>query len=117
MSELQKQIQEVEVSIEEARKTVAFGEAIRRLEANKDFQKVVHEGYYKEEASRLALFSASPAIDDKTRADALRSVQAIGEFHGYLRSQLMLAEQMEYAIEQSSETLDELRAEDAEGEV
>lgn len=114
MSEAQEQIQEIELSIEEAKKYVAFGDAIERLHANKDFREVILEGYFRDEASRLTLLLADQNVTEKTREHIFHSIQAIGELHGFFTARLMQREQMKSAIIQAQETIVEIQAEEDE---
>lgn len=110
----QQDIREVELTIEEAKKIVAFGEAIRRLEKNKDYRAVFTDGYFLNEASRLTLLSGDPAITDQVRANVFVSLRSIGELNSYLRQQVQLADQMTVSIREAQELLDHMRAEEAD---
>ena len=97
----EQEVKEIEVHIEHAREAVAFGEAIERLIQNKDFQTVIDKGYTTDEARRLTLLLGDPAIENKS--PLVVSLQAIGEFHQYLRMRRGYADQMRYELEQIAE--------------
>lgn len=105
-------IQEIQISIEHAREVVAFGEAIERLIRNKDFQTVIDEGYTTKEARRLTMLLGDPAIENKS--PIMLSLQAIGEFHQYLRVQRSQAEAMKRGIVEAEEAIAEIEAAAAE---
>ena len=48
------QAQPVDLSVDEANKQIARGEALQRLLINPDFAELIGEAYYKEEPARLA---------------------------------------------------------------
>lgn len=115
---LNEQIQHVELSIEEAQRIVAFGEAIQRLEANKDFQKVIFDGYFTEEAKRLVFLSADDNLCPESQNAVWAGIRSIGELRSYLKNAKALGEFARKEIEDHKETLDELRhIESTEGEL
>lgn len=109
------QIEQVEVSIEEAKKQVELGAAIRRLESNSDFRKVISETYFRDEAARLAHMSALFHLGKDKLEHINQQIRAIGELAEFLRIKKMLAESLEGEIKAHQETLDDLRLEQAEG--
>ena len=113
---INEQIQHVELSLDEAKKIVAFGEAIRRLEKNRDFQKVILDGYFSEEAKRLTFLTADPAIDEKTAQATWGDIRAIGALRMFLFNRKSFAEVAAKEVADHMETLEELRAEEAETE-
>jgi hypothetical protein len=116
MNTRDEQIQEIELSIQEAKKAVAFGEALDRLLRNKDFQTVIDEGYMTAEARRLTLLLGDPNLTDSQRDSVTVSLRAIGELHTFFLARKSLAEQMQNAIEQAEAELEVIHAEPQEGE-
>lgn len=104
-------IQQVEVSLEEAKKIVAFGEALGRLENNRDFQTVVIDGYMKDEASRLVMCSALTHKGKDFIENTLQSIRAIGELRQYLLARRASAEQAASDIREFEQALDEMHEE------
>jgi hypothetical protein len=81
------QIEEVEVGIVQARAMVTKAEALAALFKNKDFRDVITEGYLKEEAVRLVLLKADPAVlDAEAQASINDGIIAIGHFNQYLKT-------------------------------
>ena len=77
---------EIQLTIEENEVFIQKGEALDRLLDNADFQKVVMEGFTKEEAHRLALATGNPALEaPEAQARLFEQVKAIGIFVGFLR--------------------------------
>lgn len=110
------QIHHVELSLEEAKKTVAFGEAIARLEKNRDFQRVILDGYFTDEARRLTFLTADVTLDDKSTNAVLYGIRAIGELRQFLLNRKAMGEIAKKEVHDHEETLEELRTEEADGE-
>lgn len=106
-------IAQVEVGIEAAKEAIAVGEALDRLIRNADFIKVIHEGYFKEEASRLVLFKSAPACEEEAAQKGItKAIDAIGGLHQYLTSVFQKSVQMKKALADDELTREELLAED-----
>ena len=111
------QIQHVELSLDEAKKVVDFGEAIQRLEKNADFKKVILDGYFSDESRRLTFLTADTSLDDKSTNAVWAGLRAIGELRSFLLGRKAMAEVAKKEVMDFQETLEELREEDADGEV
>ena len=110
-------IEQIEISIEESKKLIEFGDAIRRLDDNPDFRKVILEGYFKEEASRVVLLKADYEMQSKERQEFLeKMIVSIGGLKQFLMSKLRMAESAAQALEADRETHAELLREDLEGD-
>lgn len=108
----EQQIQQVELSIEQAREALAFGEAISRLEQNPDFKKVVFDGYFVEEAARTVSLLAEPSMQrPESQLKLAHSLRGISEFKQFLLAHKHMCEQLRYEMSQNQELLDELREE------
>lgn len=110
------QIQHVELSLEDAKKVAALGEAIKRLEKNRDFQKVVFDCFFTEEAKRLTFLTADTTLDEKKAAAVWQDIRAIGSFRAFLMARKTLGEMATKEINDHLEALDELRAEEGDAE-
>lgn len=105
-------IQEIEESIQESKGVVEFAEALDRLQKNRDFKKVILDGYFREEAIRLVHLKADPAFQTPDRQQSILSqIDAIGALHQYFQTTRFLAAQAAKAIEAAGEVRDELLAE------
>lgn len=108
---------QVELTIEEANKQIARGEALQRLLQNPDFAEIVGEVYYKEEPARLAgllgdiggsyrwvptsqAMSLPPKEFVKMQEDIQRDIHAIGAFQAFLRVVVWRAEMSKQALEE-----------------
>ena len=107
------EIQELELSIEDANKHVAMRDAALKLTSNRDFKKLVLEGYFKETAAQLVSLTADPALKDK-RNEISEKILAISNFRLFLQETITLGNQAESAIREAQEALDEIREEGAQ---
>ena len=96
--------EEVLVTLENAKEVVAKRDALLRLTENKDFIKIVREGYFKDEAVRLTSVINSPMVDE----DAVVSdIKAICAFRQYLDLILQQGDQMAQQIQEYEALMDE----------
>lgn len=108
---------QVDLTIEEANKQIARGEALQRLLLNPDFAELIGEVYYKEEPARLAgllgdiggsyrwvptnqAMSLPPKEFVKMQEDIQRDLHAIGAFQAFLRVVVWRAEMSKQALEE-----------------
>lgn len=108
-------IEEIELNIAQAKTIVEKGAALERLRTNRDFKKVVLEGYFEKEAIRLVHLKSDFNMQDaESQASIMDQINAIGSLSQYfntVRHQSMLAEK---AIASDEETREELMAEGIE---
>lgn len=99
--------QEIEAQRVIDKRKVETANALRRLIQRTDFRTVILDGYLKELALTLVY-----ERNDSTKAEqALKGLDAISHFKTYLDSILDDADIAEKSLEESSETLDEIRQE------
>ena len=106
-------VQAIEANIKEARKIVEIGQSLERLQSNRDFRKVVLEGYFEQEAIRLVHLKSDPAMQS---ADSQKSIvtmmDAIGALHQYFQTVFHKASIAKKAIVSDEEMRDEILAEE-----
>lgn len=103
------QLQQLEITMEQAQESIALADALDRLHKNKDFKKVFLDGYMKEEASRAVLLRADPALTtDRQRQEVDDIITGIGNFRLYLSKIYKVAMMAERSIEDSKRTRQEL---------
>ena len=107
----------VQLTIEEAEKQIARGEAMERLLNNPDFAEIVGNVYYKEEPARLSgllgdiggsyrwcpnnqAMSLPPEQFVKMQADIERDLHAVGAFQAFVRVVLWRADMSKQALEE-----------------
>lgn len=102
-------LEQVEVSLTEANEAIEMRNALLRLSENEDFKKIIHQKYFKDEASRLVLLRASPAFSTKEDQEALlKSIDAIGEFRMFLNTIDQVGKQMIKSKEDLENTREEM---------
>lgn len=106
-------LESIEISIQTAEEHVAKMEALLSLAANKNFTKIVDEGYFKEEASRLVLLRADPSMQKpEDQAAILKSIDAIGAFRQYLAGVIHVGRMMEKGLKEDIDMRNEMLTED-----
>lgn len=112
MSNKEAMIEEVELSISQAKELVEKKDAVLRLTENKDFIKVITEGYFEKEASRLVLLKADDSMQgDTEQLNITKSIDAIGYLRKYLGTIIQFGRMAERDILSAEETRQELLAE------
>lgn len=112
---MDQQFEEIEVNIREAKKMVDLGNALQRLEKNRDFKRVFAEGYLREEAVRLVHLRGDPNMQtDEMRKSIDQQLDGINGLLHYCNKTRHQAYLAEKAIEDNEGLLDELRAEGGE---
>lgn len=106
------EIQQIELTIGQARKFIAIGDALTRLEKNEDFKKLIFNEYFVEEAARFTSLLAEPAMQRPDQQSALfNSLRAISELKQWLLTTKMKHEQFVHELQANQELLDEIRSE------
>jgi len=107
------QLQQLEVSLDQAKEAVALKQAVLDLSKNKNFKKVVNDGYFKEEAARLVLIKSDDNMQEEDKQKSIgRQIDAVGTFRQYLATQIALGNMAERAIEADENTREEILEED-----
>lgn len=107
-------IEKLEMSLEVARDVARKGRLALSLADVPAFKELVLDGYFRDEAARLARISSDPRWDEEQRANILRDMSGVGAFQRYLQQITRLGDQAEREIETFEDTLNEMRAEEAE---
>lgn len=108
----QDNIEAIEKEIADGKNTVELGDAIERLRINRDFKRVVIEGYFEKEAIRLVHLLADPAMQTPVaRANIVASMEAIGNFSQYLSNSIRFSDMARKLINDCEVTREEMLAE------
>lgn len=113
-AELEGQIQELEVSIENLQEAVDFAAKVRRLSQNKDFQEVVEQGYFINEASRMLLLRDDPSLPQDKKINLEADMYGPGAFKRFLFVIIQQGMMAESQIAEFKETMDEIHLEMSE---
>jgi len=107
------EIEQIEVSIDAARKDVDKMEGLLRLIKNNDFKSLIDDGYFVDEASRLVILKADPSMqEDRVQKNINDSITAVGHFRQYLNTVMQIGRMAEQGIKEDEETRQELLAEE-----
>lgn len=108
------EIKELEQNIAAAKSMADLGSSLERLRSNRDFKKVITEGYFEKEAIRLVHLKADPSMQTPERqASIVRQMDAIGALNEYFGTVLHQARLAGKSIEADEETLAELNVQEA----
>lgn len=107
----QDDINQVELSIEEARRKMELANAALRLTENSDFKTIVMNGYTRDEAVRL-VNTLNEVGFEESQPHIKRMLESISDFNRYMRQIIREGNLAKVAILDHENTLDELRAED-----
>lgn len=107
------QLNQIEKDIKVSTEVVDFGNALERLRSNRDFKRVVLEGYFKDEAVRLVHLSADPSMQSPEKQESIKQqTLAIGHLVQYLNTVFFRARQAGKYIADAEEMRHELIAEE-----
>lgn len=106
-------VQSLEQSILQSKALVEMGQALERLQASRDFKKVVLDGYFREEAIRLVHLKGNPHTQTaEMQRSIVNQIDAIGAVSDYFTTVLFKARQGERSIAADQETVEELAREE-----
>lgn len=114
MSEVEQQVQAVEVSMERAQAQILASEQLSRLEKNKDFKALILDGLLREDAVRQVMMLGSPQLHapgpgGKTaRAGIKARMSMIGELNSFFRYIHIEGESAAEALREHENTHQEL---------
>jgi hypothetical protein len=99
--------------IAQAKAEVEFGKALERLKQNKDFQLVVLDGYFKNEAVRLVHLKGDPNMQSMDSQDSIvKQIDAISAFNAFMTTGFQKAAMAEKTLDSADELRDEILAEE-----
>lgn len=92
-------VQAIEKNIEQAKVIVEFGSTLERLRSNRDFKKIIIDGYLEQECVRLVHLKADPNMQaaDK-QAGIVKQMDAIGALNQYFQTVFSKAAMAEKAV-------------------
>ena len=109
----QEQLEQVELSIDQAKYSIEFMASLDRLTSNPDFVKIVLEGYFEAEAQRLVMLRVDPNFqEDVDQSELLRSIDSIGTLKMYFNMIMQFGVSAQRAMTADEATREEILAED-----
>jgi hypothetical protein len=107
------ELHQLENNIKQAQKIVDLGSALERLKNNRDFKKVIQEGYFEQEAIRLVhLLSDSNMQAPEIQTSIHKQMIAVGGFRDYLDTLETRVGMARRSVEADEATRDEILAEE-----
>lgn len=106
-------IQAIEDNIRQARKIAEVGEALERLRNNRDFKKVMLEGYFEQEAIRLVHLKSDQNVQSPDmQKSIIAQIDAIGAVSQYFSTVMHKASIARKAIASDEEAREEILEEE-----
>jgi len=98
---MKSEMEQIEISIEQAKEKIAKTEALGRLMESQDWKDVIEDGYFVQEASNVVLLKATPGFAEEDKQKQLnRQIIAIGAFRQYLSSIFQIGGMAQKSIEE-----------------
>jgi len=112
MTQNEEQLEQVEISIEQAKYNIGRKDSLINLTKNTDFKRLILEDYFKSEAARLVMVRAEPAMATDEHQDNINNALiAIGHLNQYLNAIMQMGTMAQRAMEADQDTREELLAE------
>lgn len=106
------EIQRIELTKEQAEKSIKVMEKLDRLSKNRDFKSIIEDELFDTYSKSLVLMLSDPSMQDEaTQKDITLDMQMIGRFRQFLSSINQQGRLAEKTLEDANSQLDELRAE------
>ena len=106
------ELEQINMTINEAEKQINKMEALERLRNNKDFQLIIEKGYFIDEASRLVLVKADANLQEEGHQKSIdKMITAVGYFRQYLSQLYQTGNVAKRSIEDHRNTRTEIMAE------
>jgi len=115
MNDIERQMHEVEVTLEQCEEQIAQADALERLHKNADFKKIILEDYFEKNAIRTVMMKSAAGQEGEKEQKNLDNVLiGIGQLGQYFHKIFTFGEGASRAIEEHRATREELLAEDLE---
>jgi hypothetical protein len=108
------QVERLELSLDHAKELVAKRDQALKLTSNREYKKLVTEGYLKDEAVRLVGLSADPSVAQHD-AEIQLAIKAISLFRQYMQNIIRMGDVAEASIQSHEDELELARLQEAEG--
>lgn len=104
-------LKQLDRSIKNANQLIDIGNALERLRSNKDFRKVISEGYFEQEAIRLVMLKADPHMQTpEKQAAVLRDIDSVGALAQYFRTVIQKASLADKSVKADEAAREEIVA-------
>ena len=113
MNEREAQLHQIEISLEDAQRNIFLAETLDRLHKNNDFQAIIVQGFFKDEASRAVLLRADPEMFEEREQKQIDDIiTSIGGLRQYFHKIFRMGQMSQQSMEADKQTRQELLAED-----
>jgi hypothetical protein len=102
-------LEQLERHVEKLKYAVEMRDMAVRLADNRDFRKLILDGFCVSEAARYVQESGDPALTPNQRADALNLAQASGHLKRFIAITIQLGNQAAEDVRSTEEQIDEVR--------
>ncbi len=108
----QQEIQLLEEFIDEQQVRIKDAEALDRLLRNRDFKRIIDNGLFNKEATRLVMLKADPDNqDDFRQSEILKGIDSIGYLRNHFNAIVSLGVQAKLRTDESRQAIAEIRSE------
>ncbi|AUR87167.1 coil containing protein [Vibrio phage 1.097.O._10N.286.49.B3] len=108
-------IQQIELTKEQAEQSVKLMERLDRLNKNRDFKAIIEDELFDSYSKSLVLLLSDPSMqEDVVQKDLILDMQMIGRFRQFLSGVFQKGRLAEKTLEDTTRQLEELRAEGAD---
>ncbi|AUR82501.1 coil containing protein [Vibrio phage 1.152.O._10N.222.46.E1] len=108
-------IQQIELTKEQAEQSVKLMERLDRLNKNRDFKAIIEDELFDSYSKSLVLLLSDPSMqEDVVQKDLILDMQMIGRFRQFLSGVFQKGRLAEKTLEDATRQLEELRAEGAD---
>jgi glutamate racemase len=113
MSEREEELGSLEITIEQAKKSIARKDCLVRLQQNSDFKELIEKGFLEQHAVRQVMLKAHPSLQDEKNQKMLdQQIIAIGHFKQFLIAIYTEGMSATQALREDEDTREELLRED-----
>lgn len=106
------QLEQIDVGIDQAKAIIELGQSLDRLQTNKDFVKLINEGYLKDEAVRLVGLKADSNLQSPEHQKRIDDgIMGIAQLKHHLRFVSQMASQARQDLTDYEEARQEVLAE------
>lgn len=103
-------VEQLEHHVTRLKGAVEMRDSAIALSSNRDFRKLILDGFCVSEAARYAQESGDPALTPNQRQDALNMAQASGHLKRFLSIAIALGNQAANDIRSSEDQIDQIRS-------
>lgn len=103
---------EIELSLTNAKVFVERRDMLNKLMSNREFKKVIVEGYFKDESVRLVSLLGDPAMESH-REEIIRSMDGISQLQVFLRTVVQTGNMAAQSVKEYEAALEDMRNDDA----